>query len=89
MQNCKNFYIGLCGAVHSGVARQIRNELTAHGDANTKIICVGDKSRAILQRLYGKNILMVANEVCIVLWLFNNFPAFKFLMLQYFNIYFV
>lgn len=53
---------GLCGAVHTGVARNIRNEL-AQDSSNTKVICVGDKSRAILQRLYGKNIMMVANEV--------------------------
>lgn len=53
---------GLCGAVHTGVARYIRNEL-AKDNSNTKIICVGDKSRTILARLYGKNILMVANEV--------------------------
>ncbi|XP_036318588.1 ATP synthase subunit gamma, mitochondrial [Rhagoletis pomonella] len=53
---------GLCGAVHTGVARHIRNEL-AKGDANTKLFCVGDKSRSILSRTYGKNILMVANEV--------------------------
>lgn len=26
-------------------------------------MCVGDKSRAILHRLFGKHILMVANEV--------------------------
>uniref|UniRef100_A0A6M2DNZ2 ATP synthase subunit gamma n=1 Tax=Xenopsylla cheopis TaxID=163159 RepID=A0A6M2DNZ2_XENCH len=53
---------GLCGAVHTGVARVIRNELAETKD-NIKVICVGDKSRAILQRLYSKNILMVANEV--------------------------
>lgn len=53
---------GLCGAVHTGVARFIRNEL-AKSEANTKIFCVGDKSRGILARLYGKNIMMVANEV--------------------------
>ncbi len=53
---------GLCGAVHTSVARQIRNELAAGGD-NIKVICIGDKSRAILQRLYGKNIILVANEV--------------------------
>jgi len=53
---------GLCGAVHTGVARLIRNEL-AKDDSNVKLFCVGDKSRAILARLYGKNILMVANEV--------------------------
>ncbi|XP_067640697.1 ATP synthase subunit gamma, mitochondrial [Eurosta solidaginis] len=53
---------GLCGAVHTGIARHIRNEL-AVDDTKTKIFCVGDKSRSILSRTYGKNILMVANEV--------------------------
>ncbi|XP_014243711.1 ATP synthase subunit gamma, mitochondrial [Cimex lectularius] len=53
---------GLCGAVHTQVARHIRNELCEH-PANTKVICVGDKSRAILQRLFGKNISVVANEI--------------------------
>lgn len=53
---------GLCGAVHTTVARQIRNELQEGGD-NIQVVCIGDKSRAILQRLYGKNIVLVANEV--------------------------
>lgn len=52
---------GLCGAVHTGVARSIRGDLSA--DPSIKVICVGDKSRAILQRLYGKNIEMVCNEI--------------------------
>lgn len=53
---------GLCGAVHTTVARQIRNELQEKSD-NVKVVCIGDKSRAILQRLYGKNIVLVAKEV--------------------------
>lgn len=53
---------GLCGAVHTQVARQIRTEITENPEA-TKVICIGDKSRAILQRLFGKNIILVANEV--------------------------
>lgn len=53
---------GLCGAVHTGVARFIRNEMNKDS-SNTKIICVGDKSRAILSRLFGKEILFVANEI--------------------------
>ncbi|XP_075154905.1 ATP synthase, gamma subunit [Haematobia irritans] len=53
---------GLCGAVHTGVARFIRNEM-GKDSSNTKIICVGDKSRSILARLYGKDILFVANEI--------------------------
>lgn len=53
---------GLCGAVHTGVARFIRNEMNKDS-SNTKIICIGDKSRAILSRLFGKEILFVANEI--------------------------
>lgn len=52
---------GLCGAVHTGVARHIRNELAT--DPNIQVVCVGDKSRAILQRLFSKNIAMVCNEI--------------------------
>ncbi|XP_055595224.1 ATP synthase subunit gamma, mitochondrial [Uranotaenia lowii] len=52
---------GLCGAVHTGVARFIRGDLA--NDPSIQVICVGDKSRAILQRLYSKNIAMVCNEV--------------------------
>lgn len=52
---------GLCGAVHTGVARTIRGKLSV--DPNIKIFCVGDKSRGILQRLYSKNIIMVANDI--------------------------
>lgn len=52
---------GLCGAVHTGIARSIRGDLTEN--PNIKVICVGDKSRAILQRLYGQNIEMVCNEI--------------------------
>lgn len=47
--------------MHTGVARSIRADLAENPDI--KVICVGDKSRAILQRLYGKNIIMVAQEV--------------------------
>jgi F-type H+-transporting ATPase subunit gamma len=52
---------GLCGAIHSGIGRAIRSELA--NDPNVKIICVGDKSRSILQRLFAKNILFVCNEI--------------------------
>ncbi|XP_050426282.1 ATP synthase subunit gamma, mitochondrial [Adelges cooleyi] len=55
---------GLCGGVHTNVSKMIRNELaTETGDNGTKVVCVGDKSRAILQRLYSKNISVVAKEV--------------------------
>ncbi|XP_071440490.1 ATP synthase subunit gamma, mitochondrial [Hetaerina americana] len=53
---------GLCGAVHSSVSRAIKQELAADA-SNIKVICVGDKSRGILQMMYRNNIMLVANEV--------------------------
>ncbi|XP_056638776.1 ATP synthase subunit gamma, mitochondrial [Diorhabda carinulata] len=53
---------GLCGAVHTSVSRHIRTEL-GKDDTNIKVVCVGDKSRSILQRIYGKNIILACNEI--------------------------
>lgn len=51
---------GLCGAIHSSVAKHIRTMM--HEDPqlaeNARIICVGDKVRAILQRLFAQNIIL-------------------------------
>ncbi|CAG7836174.1 unnamed protein product [Allacma fusca] len=54
---------GLCGAVHSSVAKSIKSDLGTSAGASTKVVCVGDKSRALLQRLYGGNILFSAKEI--------------------------
>jgi len=53
---------GLCGAIHSSVAKNIKNDLNTDSES-TKVICVGDKSRALLQRIYGGNILVSAKEI--------------------------
>merc|ERR1739848_841531 len=55
---------GLCGAVHSNICKTIRNELLARPNVdNVGIICVGDKSRAQLSRLFAKNVLCVGSEI--------------------------
>merc|ERR1719308_793047 len=44
---------GLCGGVHSSICKTIRNELLEKENLdNVAIICVGDKSRAQLSRLF-------------------------------------
>jgi len=53
---------GLCGAVHTSVGRLIRNLLQNKPD-NVKVVCIGDKSRALLQRLFSKNILFSIREI--------------------------
>jgi len=55
---------GLCGAVHTSIAKEAKAQLLAKAaDSDIKIICVGDKSKAILQRLYSQHILMSGNEI--------------------------
>lgn len=53
---------GLCGAIHSSVAKSIRNQVQNSSD-EIKIVCVGDKARGILQRLFSKNILFACKEL--------------------------
>ncbi|KAF5280387.1 hypothetical protein FQR65_LT03196 [Abscondita terminalis] len=54
---------GLCGAVHTSVVRKLRAVLDQPGAENIKVVCVGDKSKAVLQRKYAKNIILSINEV--------------------------
>jgi len=57
---------GLAGGVHSSICKTIRNELqecTPEQVENTKIICVGDKSRAFMARYFPKNTILVGSEI--------------------------
>nr|XP_021202813.1 ATP synthase subunit gamma, mitochondrial isoform X3 [Bombyx mori] len=55
---------GLCGGVHSGVARRIRREMTARNAEGTthKLVCVGDKARALLRRAYSTSMLVTVKD---------------------------
>lgn len=55
---------GLCGAIHSGLCREIRSILAdqKQGTADTRLVIVGDKARQILQRQYKENILLSFND---------------------------
>lgn len=45
---------GLCGGIHSGLAKAIKASLAENPNRNTMIISFGDKTRQILQRTHGK-----------------------------------
>ncbi len=50
---------GLCGSIHSNVAKNIRSIMALRGEDNlTQIVCVGDKIRSIMQRFFRRNVLM-------------------------------
>ncbi|XP_048006096.1 ATP synthase subunit gamma, mitochondrial-like [Leguminivora glycinivorella] len=56
---------GLCGGVHSGVARRIRRDLAARSadGANHKIFCIGDKSRGMLRRQFAPNMIVSIKDI--------------------------
>ena len=50
---------GLCGSIHSNVARNIRGIIADRGvDSSTQVVCVGDKVRTIMQRFFKEKVLM-------------------------------
>jgi len=55
---------GLCGAVHSNIARQVKADMAVKpAERKVKMICVGDKSKALMQRFFPQNILLSVNEI--------------------------
>ncbi|XP_073336814.1 ATP synthase subunit gamma, mitochondrial isoform X2 [Pagrus major] len=56
---------GLCGAIHSGVAKAIKSEIAALTGAGKEVmvINVGDKLRGLLHRTHGKHIMLNCKEV--------------------------
>jgi len=55
---------GLCGAVHSNIARMVKADMKDKpNELNVKLVCVGDKSKALMQRFFPQNMLMSINEI--------------------------
>eukprot|EP01135_Chromosphaera_perkinsii_P011846 Nk52_evm37s2506 gene=Nk52_evmTU37s2506 len=54
---------GLCGGIHSAIAKGIKAELAANKNTQYKFVFVGDKTRLILQKMVGKDILVHFSEV--------------------------
>lgn len=70
---------GLCGGVHSGVARRIRREMIARGATDLpthRLVCVGDKSRTMLRRSFAKNMLLSFKEVSLQFQMNNYRPKY-------------
>lgn len=55
---------GLCGAIHSSIVKAVKSLLAENKEGlETKIVCIGDKSKTMLQRVYAKNVLFSVNDV--------------------------
>lgn len=53
---------GLCGGIHSGVAKGIKAYALENPDAAAKVVVVGDKVKAALHKTHGDLVLMTLNE---------------------------
>merc|ERR1712126_84018 len=54
---------GLCGGIHSGVAKAVKAYTLDNPDVDTKLVLCGDKVKAALQRTHPSNILCSLNEL--------------------------
>jgi len=55
---------GLCGGIHTSICKSIKADIAeAENPSDIAIVCVGDKARAQLSRLYAPNMLMHVSEV--------------------------
>ncbi|UMM31180.1 hypothetical protein L5515_012764 [Caenorhabditis briggsae] len=54
---------GLCGAVHSSIVKEAKRILSGAGDKDIRVVAIGDKSRAGLQRVFAKHIMVSGNEI--------------------------
>jgi len=56
---------GLCGAIHSGVAKLIKSEIANLTEAGKEVMVVnvGDKLRGLLHRTHGKHIILNCKEI--------------------------
>ncbi|XP_032360737.1 ATP synthase F(1) complex subunit gamma, mitochondrial isoform X1 [Etheostoma spectabile] len=56
---------GLCGAIHTGVAKLIKSEIASLTSAGNEVMVVnvGDKLRNLLHRSHGQHIIMNCKEV--------------------------
>ncbi|KAL5015002.1 hypothetical protein ScPMuIL_009272 [Solemya velum] len=55
---------GLCGGIHSNVVKAIKHKLAEKkAGTETKLVLIGDKSKSMLQKLYGPQIAISFNEV--------------------------
>ncbi|XP_053321398.1 ATP synthase subunit gamma, mitochondrial isoform X1 [Spea bombifrons] len=56
---------GLCGAIHSSVAKSIKNEIAnlAETGKEVMVVGVGDKLRGLLHRTHGQHLLLTFKDV--------------------------
>jgi len=55
---------GLCGAIHSSICKAVKASMAEKKDGlDTSIVCIGDKARSILQRVYASNMLFSVNDI--------------------------
>lgn len=60
---CMSSDRGLCGGIHSSIAKTVRGLLQERTTGDTALVLVGDKLRTILQRTHSSNIILAFTEI--------------------------
>ncbi|RCN51187.1 ATP synthase F1, gamma subunit [Ancylostoma caninum] len=54
---------GLCGGVHSAIAKEAKLILANSEGKDVRVVCIGDKSKNALQRIHGKKFILTGNDI--------------------------
>ncbi|XP_050527836.1 ATP synthase subunit gamma, mitochondrial-like [Daktulosphaira vitifoliae] len=54
---------GLCGSIHSGIVKKVREELSRSDQTNASVVCIGKKSETMLQRTHPNYILFSVTNI--------------------------
>ncbi|VDM66604.1 unnamed protein product [Strongylus vulgaris] len=54
---------GLCGGVHNAIAKEAKSILAQAGQKDIRVVCIGDKAKAALQRLYSSKFILTGNDI--------------------------
>jgi len=54
---------GLCGGIHSGVAKAVKAYIAENPDVNTKAVLCGDKVKMALRKTHGEHVMCSFNEL--------------------------
>ncbi|KAL6737267.1 hypothetical protein Aduo_010924 [Ancylostoma duodenale] len=54
---------GLCGGVHSSIAKEAKHILANSEGKDIRVVCIGDKAKNALQRIHAKKFILTGNDI--------------------------
>ncbi|XP_050442511.1 ATP synthase subunit gamma, mitochondrial-like [Adelges cooleyi] len=54
---------GLCGSLHSGVVKKVKQELSRPDQKDAMVVCIGKKSESMIEKTHRKNLLFTVLNI--------------------------